>query len=102
MSQHPSLKTSKAGKKHRSVLKRFERFFTFKEKGVMDDSSSVFGLPKLKVVRTRIKKEKAEEKPGEVQAAAEGAAAPQKEGVTPKGAAPKPEKKAEKKEKGKK
>jgi len=63
----------------------------------MDDSSSVFGLPKLKVLRTKIKKEKAEEKPGEVQAAAEGAAVPQKEG-----AAPKPEKKAEKKEKGKK
>ncbi len=84
MSQHPSLKTSRAGRKHRSVLKRFERFFAFKEKGILGEDSSVFGMPKLKIVRTKIKKEKAEEKPEEVQAATEGEAAPQKEEATPK------------------
>ena len=65
MSQHPSLKISKAGKKHRTVLKRYEKFFKLKEKGVLKDDSSVFGMPKLKIVRTKIRKEKAEEKPAE-------------------------------------
>ena len=74
MSQHPSLKTSKAGKRHRTVLKRFEKFFALKENGILKDEDSVFGLPKLKIVRTKIKKEKAEEKPEEGQVAAEGAA----------------------------
>ena len=70
MSQHPSLKTSKVGKKFRTVLKRYERFFTFKEKGVLKDGDPVFGMPKLKIARTKIKKEKAEKKAeGEGQAA---------------------------------
>jgi small basic protein (TIGR04137 family) len=93
MSQHPSLKSSKAGKKVRSVLKRYETFFSLKDKGILTDESSMFGLPKLKIVRTKIKKEKAAEKPEEGQAAAEAApAASQKEA-----AAPKAEKKADKK-----
>ncbi|MBU1888135.1 MAG: small basic protein [Candidatus Omnitrophica bacterium] len=94
MSQHPSLKSSKVGNKLRSVLKRYERFFTLKDKGILQDESSVFGLPKLKIVRTKIKKEKTAEKPeeGAAAAGAEGApAVPQKE------AAPKAEKKRERK-----
>lgn len=99
MSQHSSLKSSKAGKKHRTVLKRFERFFTFKEKGVLNDGSSVFGLPKLKIIRTKIKKEKAaEEKPEAVEAAAaEGGAVPAKEVAPKKEAAPKAVKEEKKK-----
>ncbi len=65
MSQHPSLKTSKAGRKIRSVLKRYEKFFALKEKGILKDGASIFGMPKFKIVRTKIKKEKAEEKPEE-------------------------------------
>jgi len=74
MSQHSSLKSSKARKKHRTVLKRYERFFALKEKGRLKDGDSVFGMPKLKIVRVKVKKEKAEEKPEEAQAAAETAA----------------------------
>ncbi len=75
MSLHPSLKVSKVGKKIRTVLKRYERFFALKEKGTLKDDSSVFGMPKLKIVRTKIKKEKAEEKPEEGrEQAAEGTA----------------------------
>jgi len=82
------------------VLKRFERFFTFKQKGVLKDDSSVFGMPKLKIVRQKIKKEKAEEKPEDVQAVvAEGGATPGKE-AAPK--AQKEEKGKKKEEKGKK
>ena len=96
MSLHPSLKSSKVGKKLRSVLKRYERFFALKDKGLLQDESSVFGLPKLKIVRAKVKKEKAAEKPEEgavTAAGAEGApaATPQKE------AAPRADKKAEKK-----
>lgn len=100
MSQHPSLKTSKAGKKHRTVLKRFEKFFALKEKGIIKDGNSVFGMPKLKIVRAKIKKEKAEEKPEEGAVAAEGAA-PAAGGATPekKGTPAKPAAKQDKKEK---
>ncbi|MFC1624301.1 small basic protein [Candidatus Omnitrophota bacterium] len=72
MSQHPSLKISKAGKKIRTVLKRYERFLALRKKGTLKDDSSVFGMPKLKVARAKIKKEKAAEKPEEGQVAAEG------------------------------
>jgi len=71
MSLHPSLKTSKAGKKHRTVLKRYERLTALKEKDLLKDDDSVFGMPKLKIIKIKVKKEKAEEKPkdGEVTAA---------------------------------
>jgi small basic protein (TIGR04137 family) len=74
MSIHPSLKTSKAGKKHRTVLKRFERLTALKEKGLLKDDDSVFGMPKLKIVKIKVKKEKAEEKPKEGEALATTAA----------------------------
>ena len=65
MSQHPSLKTSSSGKKHRTVLKRFERLAALKEKGILKEEDSVFGMPKLKIIKIKIKKEKADEKPKE-------------------------------------
>lgn len=75
MSQHPSLKTSRIGKRHRTVLKRFEKFSALKEKGLLKDEDSVFGMPKLKIIRAKVKKEKAVEKPEEAAGAvpAEGA-----------------------------
>ena len=95
MSQHPSLKSSRASKKLRTVLKRYERFFALKEKGILKDGDSIFGMPKLKIQRTKIKKEKAAEKPEDAQSAAvEG------KGTAAKAAAPKAGGKKE--EKGKK
>jgi len=78
MSIHPSLKTSKAGKKHRTVLKRYERLTAMKEKGLLKDDDSVFGMPKLKIIKIKVKKEKAEEKPkdGEVAVTAPAPLAP--------------------------
>ncbi len=100
MSQHPSLKTSKTGKRHRTVLKRFEKFFALKEKGIIKEGDSVFGMPKLKIIRAKIKKEKAEEKPEEGAAGIEGTT-PAAAGATPekKGAPAKPAAKQDKKEK---
>lgn len=95
MSQHPSLKTSSSGKKHRTVLKRYERLAALKEKGILKDEDSVFGMPKLKIIRIKIKKEKAEEKPKEGEAAATaGASAPE---TGKKEAAPKASKEEKKK-----
>jgi small basic protein (TIGR04137 family) len=90
MSQHPSLRSSGKDKKHRSVLKRYERIKLLSEKEKWDSAKdSVYGLPKIKIVRFKVRKEKAA-------AAAEGAegaeaapgAAPAAPGAAPAKAAP--------------
>lgn len=98
MSQHPSLRSSDKDKAHRSVLKRFERLKTLKDKEKWDEKHSVFGLQKVKVIRFKIKKEKAAPADGAEAAAAapgaEGTAAPatgtqaKGAGAPAKGAAP--------------
>lgn len=60
MSIHPSLNLSEKDKKPRSVLKRVERLRTMIEKGQWKEGDAVYGLPKIKTVRIKIKKEKAE------------------------------------------
>lgn len=60
MSIHPSLKISDKDKKQRSVLKRIERIKLMKDKGQWKEGDEVFGLPKIKTLRIKIKKEKAE------------------------------------------
>ena len=71
MSIHPSLSGSKK-EKVRSVLKRIERIRTMLEKGSWKEGDAVYGLPKIKTIRIKIKKEKAEK----AETTAEGAAAP--------------------------
>jgi len=77
MSIHPSLAISESDKKQRSVLKRTERIRMMLEKGKWKEGDKVYGLPKIKTVRIKIKKEKAE-KTAETAAGAtaETAAAP--------------------------
>ena len=71
MSIHRSLKSSNTMKRHRSVLSRLERVQILEEKGSLDPAESrVLGLPKVKHLKLRIRKEKAA-----AGAAAEGAAA---------------------------
>jgi small basic protein (TIGR04137 family) len=57
---HPSLKASEKGKKARSVLKRTERLKIMLDKEKWKEGDPVYGLPKYKTVRIKIKKEKAE------------------------------------------
>jgi small basic protein (TIGR04137 family) len=73
MSIHPSL--GKAGKdsKQRSVLKRTERLRMMLDKDEWKEGDDVYGLPKIKTVRIKIKKEKVEKAET---AAVEGGAAP--------------------------
>lgn len=75
MSIHPSLKLSEKDKKSRSVLKRTERLRIMTEKGLWKEGDNVYGLPKIKTVRIKIKKEKAAEKVEAATTTAEGAAA---------------------------
>ncbi|MEI6863253.1 MAG: small basic protein [Candidatus Omnitrophota bacterium] len=70
MSQHPSLRSSDNDKKGRSVLKRYERISLLKDREKWKEDDSVFGLPKVKIVKFKVKKEKA------VAETAEGAATP--------------------------
>ncbi|MFA5500276.1 MAG: small basic protein [Candidatus Omnitrophota bacterium] len=80
MSQHPSLRISDKDKAQRSVLKRHERIKTLKEKEKWtEEEDSVYGLPKVKVTRFKIKKEKA----AAAAEGAEGAAAPAAPGAAP-------------------
>jgi len=61
MSIHPSLSASEKYKKQRSVLKRTERLKILMEKGEWKEGDSVYGLPKIKTIRMKIKKEKIKE-----------------------------------------
>lgn len=72
MAIHPSLKISDKDKKQRSVLKRTERIRMMMEKGNWKEGDTVYGLPKIKTVRIKIKKEKVEK--ATETAVAEGAA----------------------------
>ena len=84
MSIHPSLSSASKTKKHRSVLKRFEKLRILIEKGKWQVGDSIFGLPKVKTVKIKLKKEKAKdaEKAAVATAPAEGGAKAAE--VTPK------------------
>ena len=74
MTMHPSLRSGSGNKKHRSVLKRYERLSLLSGKEKWDEKQSVFGLQKVKTLKVKIKKEKAAEEPAVV--ATEATAAP--------------------------
>ena len=74
MSMHPSLKATEKGKKQRSVLKRIERLKVMLDKEQWKEGSAVYGLPKIKTLKIKIKKEKVE-KAADATTAASGAVA---------------------------
>lgn len=74
MSIHPSLSASSKDRKQRSVLKRTERLKAMLEKKQWKEGERVFGLPKMKTLKIKIKKEKVEK--AETATAAGAAAAP--------------------------
>lgn len=69
MSVHPSLSGKSNDKQFRTVLTRLEKLKKLKEEGKWGEGNSAFGLPKVKTVRLKLKKEKVE-KPGEAEAIA--------------------------------
>ena len=77
MSIHSSLRSGGKDKKHRSVLKRYERLKVLKDKSLWDESKPVLGIPKVKMQKLRVKKEKATPAAaGEAAAPAAGAGKP--------------------------
>ncbi len=60
MSIHPSLRAAAKGTKQKTVLNRAERIKHLMKKGEWTDASKVFGMPKIKMIRLKVKKEKAE------------------------------------------
>lgn len=72
---HSSLKAGAKSKQHRSVLKRIERLMHLIKKDEWKEGDSVFGLPKIKIIKFKVKKEKVKE--------AEGVAAAGGETTTP-------------------
>lgn len=71
MSLHRSLVSKNRLVRRRNVLTRDERVKTLTEKGKLEEESSVFGLPKVKVrkVRKRVKMKKKKEEAAEAAAA---------------------------------
>ena len=89
MSIHPSLTISEKDKKARSVLKRIERIRQMRAKGDWKQGDSVYGLPKIKSLRIKIKKEKVEKAATATEAGAPAAAGAKdaKAAAAPKAAA---------------
>ena len=87
MSIHPSLTISEKDKKVRSVLKRIERIRQMQEKGNWKQGDSVYGLPKIKSLRIKIKKEKIEKAATETEAGAPAVAGEKDDKAAPKAAA---------------
>lgn len=87
MSQHPSLRIDSVGRKHRNVLSRLEKIKTLQGQGKWEDRKSIFGLPKVKSMKIKVKK--IQEVAGETEAAATaaGGVAPAAKGA-PAGKAP--------------
>ncbi|MCU0652371.1 MAG: small basic protein [Candidatus Omnitrophica bacterium] len=76
MAIHPSLRGSDKSKKQRSVLKRTERLKMMMDKGDWKEGDDIYGLPKIKTIKIRIKKEKAEKVETTTEGAPAAAAAP--------------------------
>lgn len=92
MSIHRSLRATETMKRHRSVLSRLERVRVLQERESLDlKAASCLGLPKVKHLKIRIKKEKAAAAP-EGAAAAGTAAAPAAAAPAPAAAGAKPKK----------
>ena len=96
MSQHPSFKGGAKHARHRSVLKRGERIKALEKEGKWQEDRSIFSLPKLKIMKFKIKKEKPAEATAEGVEGAEGTPAAE---TKDQKAAPKKEEKTEKTEK---
>ncbi len=85
MTLDKSLQIRRGSVKNRNVLRRSERITKLKESERWDETMSVLGLPKVRVIKLTIKKKKKkkEEEGAEGAVAAEGAAPLQRPGPPP-------------------
>ena len=73
MSIDKSLVIKSRLKRHRNVLTRAERIETLKEEGDWEEGHAVFGLPKVRNIKKKVKKTVKAAEETEAAAAAEGA-----------------------------
>lgn len=73
MSQHNSLRVDSVGVKHRNVLTRLERVKKMQSEERWNETTRIFGLPKIKSMKMKVKK--AKEAPAADDAAKAGAPA---------------------------
>ena len=64
MSQHSSLKTDSVGARHRNVLKRHERVSSLRNSDHWGNRESAFKLPKVKLIKMKVKKAKSSKEEG--------------------------------------
>jgi small basic protein (TIGR04137 family) len=76
MTMDKSLRVRKGSSSVRGVLTRGERIIKLKEQERWEDGRSPLGLPKVRVVKTSMKKKKKAKEEGEAGAAGAKAAAP--------------------------
>ena len=90
MTLHSSLKSASVEARHRNVLKRHERIHALQEGGGLENRKSAFRLPKLKLIKLKVKKVKST-KEGEGQVEGQAAqVSPAATQVAPKPSAEKP------------
>ena len=70
MSVHKSLKARSRLVRARSVMTRYERLLKLEQDGRWEEGQSVFGLPKVKIVRPKARKKKKKEEAAEAAAPA--------------------------------
>ncbi len=73
MSQHASLRIDSVGIKHRNVLKRLERIKRLKKENRWAEERSMFGLPKVKSQKIKVKSSSADKAKGAEEGKAEAA-----------------------------
>lgn len=88
MSQHSSLRVDSVGVKHRNVLKRFERVNKMQDEKKFAEGRSVYGLPKIKSMKVKVKKGGGEKAEAAAEGAAKGAAPAKAAAPAAKAAAP--------------
>src|SRR3990167_335352 len=96
MSQRPSLKIDSVGKKHRNVFTRLERIKKLQEQSRWRDDTPIYGLPKIKSIKVKVKSTSTKAEGTEAAAAVPGAAGPEKAKIAEKGKAAEKAKPAEK------
>lgn len=88
MSQHNSFGSGSSTSSHRSVLKRYEKLENLQKKGLWEEANGCLGLPKVRVMKIKAKKDAKAAAPDAAGAAgAAGAAAGAKAAAPAAGAA---------------
>ena len=83
MTIDPSLRVRAGSIQNRNVLSRAERLQKLKDTERWSEGTSVFGLPKVRVIKLALKKKKKAKAEEGAEGAAEGAAAPVAGGAKP-------------------